>query len=267
MNVRMPLLVVILFGVSILSLGCEREKTKPQRIPNSEQSKLKSREVSSTSFVPTPDAIQGQWFVVATNPAFAGKIITDYISYEFCTDGSVTKTTRSRERVQIEKGTYSWKRETKVVEVKFDLGRAGVQLWTWRQEALGRARIIYWKNLTHAHERKKDELYVKKGSDEWNRREKKALSPVISSTFIDPFDLEIGARYRLSRETPLMPEFEPKDPIRALQAIKKIPPGGTVMVISRKQKAISPWYYVRYGSHEGWINSVALVGQSLERIK
>ncbi|MFQ5752276.1 MAG: hypothetical protein ACE5HI_09790 [bacterium] len=264
---RSTITVLLLVTLLVLGLGCEREREQPASTPSSAQPPVKSQRVSSRPFVPTPDAIQGQWFVVATNPAFAGKIITDYISYEFGLDGSVAKTTRSSGKVQIEKGTYSWNPEAKVVEVKINLGQAGIQLWTWRQEALGKARIVYWKNLTHGHEHSEDDLYVKKGTDEWNRRGKKALSPETSNRFIDPFDLESGVRYRLSKETPLMPEFDPQDPMRALQTAKKIPTGGVVTILSRKQKAASPWYHVRYGTHQGWINSVALVGQTLERLR
>lgn len=211
--------------------------------------------------------IEGEWFIVATNPAFAGKIITDYISFEFNSDGSVTKTIRSDGNVRTEKGTYKWNPEKKEIDSKFDLGEAGVQVLSWRQNSRGKATIVFWKNLTYGHERSEDEVYVKKGTDEWDCREKKALNPETPHQFVDPYQLIIGTRYRLSKETPLMPEFEPSDPMRAIQNIKKIPAGRVVTILSKKEKGASPWYCVKYETDEGWVNSVALLGQSLELVE
>lgn len=75
-------------------------------------------------------------------------------------------------------------------------------------------------------------------------------------------NLRVGQTYQLSKKTSLMPELEPADPIAALSNIKEIPIGGTVKIIKITIKENTPWYYVdAQGIGEGWINSVALIGQ------
>jgi len=75
-------------------------------------------------------------------------------------------------------------------------------------------------------------------------------------------DLQIGQEYQLSKETPLMPELEPADPIAALEAIKQIPAGKTIKIIKIETKEKTAWYYVEpEGIGHGWINSIALIGQ------
>ena len=89
--------------------------------------------------------------------------------------------------------------------------------------------------------------------------------------FIDPTTLQIGKSYRLSKDTPLMPELRPFDPIVALGKAKKVLAGGVVGIILVKKKRNIPWYYVGFknGStgevETGWINSIALMGQSLKK--
>ncbi|MDP2899335.1 MAG: FxLYD domain-containing protein [bacterium] len=92
----------------------------------------------------------------------------------------------------------------------------------------------------------------------------------VASPWIDPYELRVGAIYRVSKDTPLMPEFEPRDPLRALEGMKTIRAGGSVRILSMRMKRSYPWYYVtltdRAGqAHTGWINSIALAGQSLEQ--
>ncbi len=217
--------------------------------------------------------IEGEWFIVATNPVFAGKIITDYISFEFSSDGSVTKTIRSDGNVKTEKGTYKCNLGKTELDAKFDLGEAGVQVLTWRQNSEGKATIVFWKNLTYGHERSEDELYIKKGTAEWDRRGKKTLNPQTTHPFVDPYQLVIGTKYCLSRKTPLMPSLNPADPIAAIQQMKQIPKGGVFKVLETVKKRNSPWYKViafnqrkqRIGT--GWINSTALLGQELKACK
>ncbi|MEX1014188.1 MAG: hypothetical protein WDZ80_03445 [Candidatus Paceibacterota bacterium] len=89
------------------------------------------------------------------------------------------------------------------------------------------------------------------------------------SDFADPSSLKIGESYSISKNTPLMSEIEPSDPMAALEDTKEIPKGYFIKVISTKDKANNPWYEVEvYNSSgsllgKGWINSQALMGQSL----
>jgi hypothetical protein len=89
------------------------------------------------------------------------------------------------------------------------------------------------------------------------------------SKFADPLSLKNGESYSISKKTPLMSEFDPSDPMAALENTKEIPKGNLIKVISTKKKANHPWYEVEvYNSSgnllgKGWINSQALMGQSL----
>ncbi len=74
--------------------------------------------------------------------------------------------------------------------------------------------------------------------------------------------LQVGQKYQLSKETPLMPELEPADPLGALEKMTYIPAGGTIEILQVATKQGSPWYHVSVqGIGEGWINSIALIGQ------
>jgi hypothetical protein len=96
--------------------------------------------------------------------------------------------------------------------------------------------------------------------------------PVGKSPFpnLDPLNLEKGQAYVVSEQTPLMPEFEPADPLGALQRVKQIPKSGSFKVYEIRKKGSFPWYRVvaidknkrKIGS--GWINSGALLGQELK---
>lgn len=93
----------------------------------------------------------------------------------------------------------------------------------------------------------------------------------IVATKVSASDLQKGGIYTISKETPLMPEFEPADPTNAITKMKKLPPGSVITVLSIRKKANSPWYQVKAKSAagqsigEGWINSIALIGQDIKK--
>jgi len=91
---------------------------------------------------------------------------------------------------------------------------------------------------------------------------------------LDPTQsLREGQVFQLSKETPLMPELEPADPMAALQEIRRLPSGTTIKVLKVVMKQQTPWYFVEAKSPSkaslgsGWINSVALMGQSQVDLK
>ena len=89
-------------------------------------------------------------------------------------------------------------------------------------------------------------------------------------TSFDPLNLDTGQTYVLSRQTPLMPSYNPIDLEAAIKKMKEIPEGGSIKVQKTVSKNGKPWYKViaydqrkkRIG--EGWINSTALLGQKLK---
>jgi hypothetical protein len=97
--------------------------------------------------------------------------------------------------------------------------------------------------------------------------------PTAETDWLDPQKLRTGQAFFVSKETPLMPELEPADPLAALQRMIQIPKGGAFKISEIRKKGTSPWYRVvaidqnkkRIG--EGWINSTALLGQDLKPYK
>lgn len=268
------------FGVAFIlltcfvAIGCNSSKVANRAdSPQTNTLNVESNISSTNNFVPDAKSVVGDWYVVTTNPTLGGRIATDYIIYSFQPDGSVTKSVTSNGEKELDSGTYVFDDGKKTFEAKFDLGRAGVQITIWKQESAGSARIVYWQNLTTKNERKENELYVKKDSDEWARRGTVRLNTDSPVSTVDARSLSVSKNYRLSKETPLMPELEPANPIEAIGRMKKIPAGGLITIVKVTNKGNTPWYFVQAkasvsaNSQSGWINSTALIGQSLEETK
>lgn len=85
--------------------------------------------------------------------------------------------------------------------------------------------------------------------------------------------LELGIAYRLSKRTPMTPEFEPADVTGALAKIRYLDANSIIKIISARQKRATPWYEVQAKGPngdslgEGWVNSMALIGQRLEKLR
>lgn len=97
--------------------------------------------------------------------------------------------------------------------------------------------------------------------------------PSAKTDWIDPQKLRTGEAFFVSKDTPLMPELEPANPLVAMQHMKQIPKGGAFEISEIGKKGTSPWYHVvaidqsRTRIGEGWINSTALLGQDLKPYK
>ena len=70
-----------------------------------------------------------------------------------------------------------------------------------------------------------------------------------------------------------MPTWNPEGSDEAIRAIvehKVIPVGGSISVIETKKRNDNPWYHVKaFGVRnqpigDGWVNSLALIGQDLQ---
>lgn len=77
-------------------------------------------------------------------------------------------------------------------------------------------------------------------------------------------DLAMGKSYTISKETPLMPERNPTDPLAAIAQMHTLPAGTSFTVLEVNSES-GVWYRVRsdQDGKEGWINSVALLGQEI----
>ena len=100
-----------------------------------------------------------------------------------------------------------------------------------------------------------------------------AAAAETTPVWADPRNLHVGKTYDLSKDTPLMPEFEPADPMQALGRMKQIRAGGTITVVGQRDKGGTPWYEVNARQANGaqlgrgWINSLALLGQDIKEAK
>ena len=89
----------------------------------------------------------------------------------------------------------------------------------------------------------------------------------------DPNGLLDGGTYRIDRDTPLMPEPDPDDPLAALKLVKIARAGGSLRVVRTEVHGPRIWYRVRTEDaatgveHVGWVNSAALHGQALEEVR
>ncbi len=85
---------------------------------------------------------------------------------------------------------------------------------------------------------------------------------------LDPTQsLRVGQVFELSKETPLMPELEPADPMAAMQRVLRLPPRTSIKILGVGMKQQTLWYSVeatspsKSSSAGGWINSITLMGQ------
>ena len=91
--------------------------------------------------------------------------------------------------------------------------------------------------------------------------------------YADFQSLKVNQTYSVTKETPLMPEFEPSDPMAAMSKIKYLPANCRIRILSIKTKLNSPWYEVQAINKSGevigrgWVNSTALIGQDILVVK
>lgn len=84
-------------------------------------------------------------------------------------------------------------------------------------------------------------------------------------------NLTPGSTYTISEPAPLMPSFEPQDPVAAAAAAVEMPAGTRITVEEVRTKQGNPWYRISAVSAtgdtlgSGWLNSTALIGQAIRK--
>ena len=80
---------------------------------------------------------------------------------------------------------------------------------------------------------KEVELKLPLNDNEWEAKHVPSL---------DPSTLDIGPTYVVSETTPLMPSHSPRDPIKALGQMNRIPQGGAFNILKIHNTQLEPWY-------------------------
>ena len=124
--------------------------------------------------------IVGEWFIVAENPRIKGQVVLDFIHYDFRPDGKVTRIVEAsiNSPRDVASGTYR-SPESGVWIATVNRGEAGIQEFHFRlgRSRDGLAKLFYWRNRTLGFQHEDDDLYVKKGSKQWEQRRKVEVSP------------------------------------------------------------------------------------------
>jgi hypothetical protein len=217
-------------------------------------------------FVPTEASIVGRWLPVDND---AGTVITDAGFTVFSADGHFVNLTPNDPGVDTVRGSFRWNADCQQVDLTYTFG--GPQLDTWHQESPNAIRRIRSKDIASGAEISDGQLWIRSGSAEYSRLRRISQGPLpplpdaTPKAWIDPMKLQRGRRYRLAKETPLMPALDPVDPIAALADMKQLAEGTVISVVTMRRNPTNPWYFVTVGTSSGWINSGALIGQSLTR--
>jgi len=84
---------------------------------------------------------------------------------------------------------------------------------------------------------------------------------------LDPSKLALNTPYKLSKKTPLLKEIEPEDPLRAIAEMRYLPAGTIFQVAKKTMHNRTPYYFIIAETEgqkvNGWVNSIALIGQEL----
>ena len=79
--------------------------------------------------------------------------------------------------------------------------------------------------------------------------------------------LKIGESYKFDKSLPLMPEFDPDDPMEAIERVVYLDKHEQFSVNEIKHKRSREWYSVSLSHGRiGWINSIAMMGAKVYNI-
>jgi hypothetical protein len=201
------------------------------------------------AFVAQEDAVVGTWSQVIANPALPNSVASDSMKHVF--RGNHTVSVRMEDK---KTPSFKWSFEQGKHFVGYLYGEFEHRR-EFRLRSADEAEIVESNGKVLG-------TYVRDGSAIAQGKTSVALYEMKGVT--DPNTLVVGRSYVLDRETPLMPDPEPADPVAALAQMKKLPKGSTFSIVSKRVVSGKPWYAVRTDLGSGWFNSIALAGQGLE---
>ncbi|HVH44498.1 MAG TPA: hypothetical protein VM925_19225, partial [Labilithrix sp.] len=198
-------------------------------------------------FVAEKQSVVGAWEQVINNPSMPNSVASDTMRHVFNANGTVT--------VRMEEtkpATFKW---------TFDQGKHFV---AYKYGEFDHKREFHLRSADEAEVLENGKVldtYVREGSALAHKKTPVALFGGKGST--DVSALAIGKSYVLDRETPLMPDPDPADPIAAIAKMKKVPAGSSFSILGKRSVGNALWYQVKVGSDTGWFNKTALLGQTL----
>jgi len=204
------------------------------------------------------DDIIGQWRNVVTNPAHKNTVSKRYMRHTFFDNGILEieekKDIQKRKEWGFKDGIFivnSRYKSSKFIEyfklVNFD------ELIKIKFRSIVDGKIL-------ADYNPKDR-YLRLGSVAEKGMKKLDVFKSVNNLmdFVDPSTLKVGSKYTISKKTPIMPHYN----LSNFEKVKYAQKGQAITIIKRKKIGNYTWYQVKSGDSNGWVNSIALFGQTL----
>jgi hypothetical protein len=261
--------IIILYSIILLA-GCfpinEKSETDKNEVEKVVTDTMKKAEKKVKKFKITKESMVGNWHTLVTqnkNPEYYNKILltgNDYIS--FYPNGVIEERKDLANSIDVRTGKYSIDTSNNEITIKYN------QLHhKWKQLSPGKAVEFYWINTEMDFEKNLNNYYIKRGSKEWDKYAKRRIDmdkirDIVNS--VDALELEKGYKYKISKKTPLMSSYSYSGSIDPTY----LNAGTNIEILSRTEIEGTIWYkaYVPTSNKTGWINSIALFGQSIKKV-
>lgn len=237
--------------------GSSQQAAQPLTVAYDRAPPFTPPDSAPASPVPTGEraSIVGTWDEVVTSTAMPNSIASDSMRHTFRADGTVT--------VRMDEGkpkTFRWKSAHGKYVVEYKYGQYDHPR-EFRLRSADEAEVVESNGYVLA-------AYIREGSTLAQQKTSVSIFAQVAATrnAIDVNALVVGRSYVLGRQTPLMPDPDPQDPIAALALVRNVTTDSTFVVLGKRTVSGVVWYQVRtaVGDHvTGWFNSIALLGQHL----
>ena len=158
------IIAIIFFLTGCLPNSQDKKEIKDSNIKK-QNANITEVKKTASKFKITNESMVGNWYVVASNPnpEYFNKILVgaDYIT--FYPDGVTKHKVFLPDRVDEKVGKYIIDTSTNEVTIKYNELHH-----KWRQISSGKALEFYWVNTELDFEKSLNNVYIKKGSKEWN---------------------------------------------------------------------------------------------------
>jgi hypothetical protein len=215
--------------------------------------------------------------MVSVSRSYLEKGSTAKYSVDYFSEKSNIKKWRSKHQISID--SQKWKSELRALQEKMSGYGAGFDVASISDKIT--VRMVVPINQHDPNFGKRNSNLTGKAVSGSSLRDEVEIDypldspPLGNSQYqsLNPDNLDIGKKYIVSKQTPLMPSYNPADPIAALQKMRQIPKGSAFKVLKMAKQKNTPWYkvvafdqrHLQIGT--GWINSTALYGQKLKAYK